>query len=638
MRQKKIPPTNSSSEFDPVDDYALKVRAGTIVASRWVRLACDRHLRDRQREDDLFWDLAAAKKIFRFFTNVLRLNGGQFEGKPFDLLPFEQFIVGSLFGWKMPDGTRRFRTAYIEIGKGNGKSPLAAGVGMAGLIADKEARAEIYAAATKKDQAMILFRDAVAMRDQSPDLRIRLKKSGIGEKCWNLAYHETGSWFRPISSDEDSQSGPRPHMALVDEVHEHKSNIVISMLDKGFKWRRNPLMMMITNSGTARESVCWDYHEYVSKILKQTVDNDRLFGFICALDACEKHWNEGQEQPVDNCAECDDWRSYGPHWEKANPAIDKIISRKTIEDDVVKAIGMPSEENNTRRLHFCYWTATGARWISMELWDQCGQPIDFKRLAGRSCVVGLDLSIDKDITALVLLFPPEDLPLQATNPEAQPDQAPEDAGAARVDYMFIDFKQLRDDFIVVPYLFMPKEILLRAERSDNVPYTAWERAGHIQVTEGNTVDYGAVRQKLIALQEIYPVKTIYDQKTYETSHLIGYDPYNAREFSNSMQKDFGINMIEIRQGFPTLSEPTKQLTRLLKAGKIRHGGHPVLRWMADNVVTKSDPNNNLMPDKRKAKKHIDGISALINAFSLVIRNLGGDSGRSVYEDRGVLRV
>ena len=138
-------------------EYAEKAISGRIPVSRWVRMACERHQRDLGRKD-IVWDLPAALKVFRFFKHVLRLNGGQFEGKPFELLPFEQFIVGSLFGWKLADGTRRYSMAYIEIGKGNGKSPLAAGIGMAGLIADKEPRAEIYAAATKKDQAMILFR------------------------------------------------------------------------------------------------------------------------------------------------------------------------------------------------------------------------------------------------------------------------------------------------------------------------------------------------------------------------------------------------------------------------------------------------------------------------------------------------
>ena len=165
---------------------------------------------------------------------MLKLNGGDFEGLPFKLLLWQKFVVGSLFGWQGADGYRRCRVAYVETAKGSGKSPLAAGIGMKGLVADGEARAGIYSAATKKDQAMILFRDAVAMVDQSPALAQRLQKSGTGEKCWNLAYQAAGSFFRPISSD-DGQSGPRPHVALGDEVHEHKTNAVVEMLRAGTK-------------------------------------------------------------------------------------------------------------------------------------------------------------------------------------------------------------------------------------------------------------------------------------------------------------------------------------------------------------------------------------------------------------------
>ena len=168
-------------------------------------------------------DLAAER--IAFFEEVLHLNGGDYEGKPFILLPWQAFIVGSLQGWRCADAdgeTRRFRVAYVETGKGSGKSPLAAGHGLAGLTADGEARAEIYAAATKKDQAMVLFRDAVAMYTQSPELLRRLTPSGVGENTWNLGYRATGSFFRSISAD-DGQSGPRPHIALIDEVHEHKT-------------------------------------------------------------------------------------------------------------------------------------------------------------------------------------------------------------------------------------------------------------------------------------------------------------------------------------------------------------------------------------------------------------------------------
>lgn len=244
---RKLPVVSNLKVNDPATEYAQDVIDGRIIAGPYVRLACHRHISDLARIDELMWrpgdenTPGTANFVIGFFRKVLRLNGGQFEGQEFELRPWQKFIVGSLFGWYLLNGSRRFQIAYCEIGKSNGKSPMAAGTGLFKLTADGEARAEVYSAATKKDQAMISFRDAVAMRDQSPHLSARLQKSGVGEKCWNLADHETGSWFRPISSDEDSQSGPRPFCAIIDELHEHKSDIMVNMMRAGFKWRRNPL-------------------------------------------------------------------------------------------------------------------------------------------------------------------------------------------------------------------------------------------------------------------------------------------------------------------------------------------------------------------------------------------------------------
>jgi phage terminase large subunit-like protein len=635
-RTRRSAPTLRRSG-DPVRDYAQNVVAGKIIACRWNILACRRHLADLKRRD-VVWDLEAALHRINFFRDVLRLNGGQFEGKPFVLEPLQAFVVGSIFGWMLRDGRRRFNTAYMEIAKGWGKSPLAAGVGHCMMFADDEARAEIYSAAVKKDQAMILFRDAVAMRDQSPHLAARLVKSGVGEKCWNLADHQTGSWFRPISSDEDSQSGPRPHCALVDEVHEHKSSVVIDMLSAGFKTRRNPLMFMITNSGFDRESVCWRWHEYVTKILKGTAENDNVFGMICTLDACEKHWLEGQEQPVDNCKKCDDWATEGPHWRKANPNLGVSIMPEYLRAQVRKGLDMPAEQNTVRRLNFGFWTNQATRWLSMQAWDLCNAPIDYDKLRGRQCIMGLDLANKIDIAALVLLFPPEKLALQAPAAvEGAMNRAPtpdHEHDSDTITYAAIDIEKLTEDFVVVPYFFIPRDTITEAMRRDDVPYDAWVREGLMEATEGNVIDYEAIKRRIKLLNDVHPIRVVrQDNAAY---HLLGFDPWNAQEFSNDMQARHSINMIKVGQGYRDLSEPTKEMGRLIRARKVRHGGHPVLRWMADNMIVRIDPAGNIKPDKEKSKKKIDGIVALIIALALAIRHQG--DGRSVYADRGVRAI
>ena len=280
MKTKK-PIRSRSSSDDPVTEYAQSVVDGVRVAGPHVRGQCARHLRDLKEggKRGLVWNVDEANKALRFYSNVLKLNGGDFEGKPFELLPWQRFVVGSLFGWHGVDGYRRFRVAYVETAKGSGKSPLAAGIGMKGLVADNEPRAEVYSAATKKDQAMILFRDAVAMVDQSPELSKRLTKSGTGERCWNLAYMAQGAFFRPISSD-DGQSGPRPHIGLIDELHEHKTNTVVEMMRAGTKSRRQALIFMITNAGHNRMGPCWSYHEYGAKVAAGEVEDDAFFPLL----------------------------------------------------------------------------------------------------------------------------------------------------------------------------------------------------------------------------------------------------------------------------------------------------------------------------------------------------------------------
>lgn len=240
-----------SSKIDRGTQYAHAVVDGDIIAGPYVRGACQRHLNDLEHagERGFYYDEHEASETIAFFEECLCLNGGQFEGLPFILDPWQCFVIGSIFGWKQKkDGFRRFRLAYIETAKGSGKSPLASGIGIKGLMSDKEPRAEVYACATFKDQAMVLFRDAIAFYDQSPELQKRLVASGVGDNRWKLANHSTGSFFSVIASDnKKGKSGPRPHMYIADEVHEHSDGNVIGMLEKGFKFRRQPLGVEITN-------------------------------------------------------------------------------------------------------------------------------------------------------------------------------------------------------------------------------------------------------------------------------------------------------------------------------------------------------------------------------------------------------
>ena len=293
----KTLPTPSS--LDRINEYASGILSGEIVAGPHVRNACRRHFDDLEKGPDrgLYFDIDAADRVFGFFESVLKLSEGQFEGLPFHLQPSQAFIVGSLFGWKRADGTRRFRRAYIEQGKGNGKSPVAGGIGLYGMLGDGEAGSQVYAAAAKREQAGILFADAVKMVKASPALAKRIDFSGGPGREYNMAHHASGSFFRPVSRDTGkSGSGPRPFFVLADEVHELPDGKILEMLERGFKFRREPLLFMITNSGSDRNSICWAEHEWAVKVAAGNIDavtdptyvgdvlDDSTFAYVCALD------------------------------------------------------------------------------------------------------------------------------------------------------------------------------------------------------------------------------------------------------------------------------------------------------------------------------------------------------------------
>lgn len=388
MVEKKKKTRSTSSSVDPATQYARDVDSGKEIAGPDIRNSCKRHLKDLEscHARGLVWDVAAAQRAIDFFAKVLKLNGGEHEGKSFNLLPWQCFIVGLIFGWKNSDDYRRYRMAYVESGKGSGKSPLAAGIALYCLVADKEPRAEVYAAATKKDQAMILFRDAVAMVDQSPALAQRINKSGGAGKEWNLAFLQTGSFFRPISSD-DGQSGPRPHCALIDEIHEHKNNQVVEMMRAGTKGRRQALIFMITNSGHDKTSVCYDYHEYGRKVAEGSIEDDSFFSFICSLD-------EGEDPFKDESC-----------WKKANPSLGHTFTDRYLREQVTQARGMPSKESIVRRLNFCQWVDADNPWMSSDVWMGCEEDFDLQEMQGEECYGGLDLSGTRDLTSLALFFP-----------------------------------------------------------------------------------------------------------------------------------------------------------------------------------------------------------------------------------------
>lgn len=552
---KRAPRRSVAAQADRCTAYARDVVAGRLLAGPHVRAACRRHLEDLEHAESrgLRYCVATANEAIAFFEEVLRLNGGEFEGKPFVLQGWQAFIVGSIYGWLRGD-VRRFRVAYVETAKGSGKSPLAAGVGMKGLTADGEPRAEVYAAATKKDQAMVLFRDAVAMYQQSPELQARLSPSGVGENVWNLAYRATASFFRPISAD-DGQSGPRPHIALIDEVHEHKTMTVVEMMRAGTKSRRQALIFMITNSGAGKTTPCGVYHDYACDVAAGRRQDDAFFSYVCGLDEGDDPLND------ERC------------WPKANPSLQEagIPGYQYLREQVTEARGMPSKESIVRRLNFCEWTDALNPWLSALVWEPCRAEFDEADLRGRRAYAGLDLSSTTDLTAFVLLVEP-----------AEPGQP----------------------WSILPYCWLPAEGLRERCQRDRVDYEAWVRQGFLRTTPGAAISKRHVLQEVAKLCAQFDVQNI------------AADRWRLADFKQ-IAEDEGITLpplLDFGQGFKDMSPALDRFETAILNRELRHNGHPVLTMCAANAVTDTDPAGNRKLNKAKATGRIDLVVAAVMAY------------------------
>lgn len=594
--------------MDPVTRYATQVCDGKIVASRLVRLACRRHLNDLTQQDakGLEWRAPEAQRVIDFFAEVLFLPeetsaSGRESGtpSPFILSPFQQFIVGSLLGWYTQSGSRRFHIAFLEMGKGSGKTPLCAGVLLYLLVADGERGAQLFTAAVTKDQAKLAFADCEKMVKASPFLR-----DIIDQKVNNLALLEEGSFIRPVSSEKRGLDGKRVQGAVIDEQHEHPDDQVTAKIIAGIKGRPNALVMIPTNSGFDRESICYHYHDYSRQVLEGVVQNEEWFAFICHLDSCEACFAAGSYQPSDDCEHCDDWKVEGPHWLKANPNLGVSIPWDYLRGQVRAAVGMPSQRNITRRLNFCQWTQQEKAWIPLESWAACQGQISESSLAGRACYLGIDLSDKLDLSSVVAIFPrsiDHDLTVEISG-EAQPvDQA-------------LD---------VLAWFWLPKATLQRRSQEDKIPYVQWERDGRLFATAGRMIDHDAIVDHIIeVLAATYQVKAI------------GIDQAGASAVITRLRRHFGEEFVrEIPQGFRRLNTPCKMVEALIMSGNLCHDGHPVLTWNMANIAVEENSWREIRPVKIDIRKRIDGGVALIDAQAVLLE--ATDAGPSVYESRGL---
>lgn len=516
------------------------------------------------------FDQAKADLWVNFFAEYLTHTKGVFARKPFTLPPWQRKIVSDIFGTVKADGLRQYSTAYVEVPKKNGKSEIAAGIAIGGLVIDDEPGAEIYSAAATRDQASLVFRVAAQMVRNNEELSDILKVVDSTKTIYKR--DEPSTFYKAISADAGTQDGINPHIVIYDELHRQRSRDLWDVLKLGSDTRMQPLLFAITTAGISGESpICWEQHEYARQILEGVFNDPSFYACIYAIGQDEDWTFEGEPEKDGKPA---------TGWYRANPALGDFLRIEKVREAAEKAKRIPSEQNSFRRLRCNQWVAQETRWINVNDWKPCGIPtFDPEKLKRKECVLGLDLSTTNDITALIKLFP-------------------------------------EDSFVyVLPEFFLPEDGLHDRSIRDNVPYEFWANQGLIHLTQGNLIDYSFVRHRIQKIADEYSVREV------------AADPWNAAQLLTELTND-GLTVVHVRQGFATLSAPSKELERLVLSQKLRHNGNPVLEWMADCTSIKSDPAGNIKPvkpDRKASNKRIDGIVALVTGLArLIVSDGGGD--------------
>jgi phage terminase large subunit-like protein len=543
---------------EAVAKYIRDVDEGKIVAGDLVIRAVRRHLWDLKHLDDLRhkFDEDAACRVIRFFGMLRHWEGREWAGKPFTLSPWQMFVMWVLFGWKRADGTRRFRVGFIEVARKNGKSSWLGAVALYLLMADGEQAAQIFSAATKKEQARLIVNHAAMMARKSPSISGRVVVSG-GRYVNNVSYPAKASKIEALAADSGKLDGLNPSANLIDELHAHPDRRLWDVLDSATGARQQPLMLAITTAGYNSESIGAEMHGKAEKVLEGFdktggVTDDTFFAFVAAAS------------PADD--------PYAPQtWAKANPNLGVSVKLDDLERKAHHAKQFSSARNEFFRKHLNLWTQADTAWLDLERWDACRKPFTLDDVAGWECWGAMDLAAKVDLTALVLLF--------------------------------------RKDgrYRLLPWFWMPETAASDRRQKDPV-WGGWLDAGLIETTPGDITDYDFIEARIVELAGKVALKEI------------AADPWNLTQVGVHLRDQHGIPIEEFRQGVASYNDPTREFERLVVGGLLEHDGNAVLRWMAGNVSVHTDAAGNIKPVKppHASGKKIDGIAAAVMALGRAI--------------------
>ncbi|MEO0132738.1 MAG: terminase TerL endonuclease subunit [candidate division WOR-3 bacterium] len=550
--------------------YLNAVLKGDVVVCEWIKKVVLRHFSDIERTKDpkypyLFLESKAEKAIDLFERQRLAL--GASSGKPFVLMDWQAAIVSLLFGWREKEtGLRRFKKVYIKVARGNAKTEFLAGIGNMMFLFEGAQDPQVFWAATKRDQAKIGFmrqrRMLELLVNDYPALKKRVKFTA------SKILERGGMGFvMALGKDSRTEDGFSPYCALIDEFHAHPSTEMLNVLESGMVKHACPLVCIITTAGFNPDSPCARFEEMCKRVLDGHVDIPFLLPFIYDLDAG------------------DDWRDKNV-WIKANPSLGHTLTIEALNVEFMKALseGVVKQEDFKRK-NLNVWISSYSSWLPDDVFWASAKPFDENELIGRVCFGGLDLSRSRDLTALVLLFPP-------INDEKE--------------------------FKVITRFWCPRENARFREKNDGIPYLQWAEEGWIRLTEGDVIDTDFIYNEIFELYNKFKI------------HSIAFDRWRAIQMVTKLNDEIGPvphtqtgNFMEpFSQTTTHFHVPMTELEKVVLSGQLNHGKNPVLRWMSRNVSLYVDGNGNMKIDRKKSSDKVDGMVALSMAFGQYITYAG----------------
>ena len=540
--------------YNPIREYWEEIECGEIVVSDKVRRTYKKLIYDMENPGEYFYSNHRANHIIEFFENFCYHSKGKFGGKKVVLELWEKAFLAAIFGFVDINGLRKYREAILIVGKKNGKSLIASGVGLYLLVADGEAGPEVYAVATKKDQAKIIWQEAKRMTKKSPSLLKRIKPlvAELSSEEYNAGT------FKPLASDSDTMDGLNVHGALMDEIHQWKNGRpLFDIIADGVTAREQPLVLITTTAGTIREDIYDQKYDEAERLINGYFDengykDEHLIAFIYELDN-RKEWVE------EKC------------WYKANPGLGTIKNLKTMRDKVNKAMQDPKLVKNLVCKEFNIRETSSEAWLTFEEIDN-KETFDIKALKPRYGIGGCDLSSTTDLTNATVIF-----------------KVPGD----------------RRIYVLQMY-WLPEDLLEKRVREDKIPYDVWRDAGYVRTCPGNKVHYKYVREWYQEIQQEYDIYLF----------KCGYDGWSATYFVEDMENTFGASVMEpVPQTKKVLSGPMHSLGADLRAKLVVYGNNPVLKWCLCNTSVEVDKNGNIQPCKGNVgTRRIDGSAGLLDAY------------------------